>query len=411
MFRFKELTVLVLALALMPNLSALAASKDEPTEHQRQAGKQPQAQKRDSTTSQSKTSGNPDMEELMTQLEPGKDTDFYQKEVKAAGYNIVSITHTVEKDGEMVEVELELDEQTGKVANVRIHPASEERTAMSGTAPGRQQRSSDRMAAAKGRSADQDATAKAGSDSKQAQDTHRTAPRRKAGDENKMSDRRDQQGVEQRMAASDKKAKGRDVSSAKSGKEDATDARQFSDRYQEEQLIEGVRTLPLADMNLFTEELEKRGYEIAKREENKGRLEIDAVKHGRVLTVTVDVDKKTGEATKIQASDLRWESEEVERSMTGRGSEAWSAGQAELNNALAPGKPRDFYRKTLDKLGYDITSVNYDQQDYVEYEVVKGNNSYEVKIDFDNGRQATEVEVDPNWWKARNTKEAMNRKR
>jgi hypothetical protein len=45
-------------------------------------------------------------------------------------------------------------------------------------------------------------------------------------------------------------------------------------------------------------------------------------------------------------------------------------------------------------LGWQITSVNYDKPDYVEYEIVKGGNSYEVQIDFEkNSRKATKVDV------------------
>jgi hypothetical protein len=65
-----------------------------------------------------------------------------------------------------------------------------------------------------------------------------------------------------------------------------------------------------------------------------------------------------------------------------------------LEKALKTGEEKEFYRRELEKLGWQITSVNYDKPDYVEYEIVKGGNSYEVQIDFEkNSRKATKVDV------------------
>jgi hypothetical protein len=57
--------------------------------------------------------------------------------------------------------------------------------------------------------------------------------------------------------------------------------------------------------------------------------------------------------------------------------------EKKLEQALKTGQDKNAYRRELEKMGYQITSVNYDKPDYVEYEIVKGNNSYEVQIDFD----------------------------
>src|SRR5512145_1617432 len=62
---------------------------------------------------------------------------------------------------------------------------------------------------------------------------------------------------------------------------------------------------------------------------------------------------------------------------------AWNAGQAELEKNLAPGQAIDTYRPKLEKLGYRVTALNYNDDDYVEYEVVKGNETWEVQIDVD----------------------------
>jgi hypothetical protein len=59
-------------------------------------------------------------------------------------------------------------------------------------------------------------------------------------------------------------------------------------------------------------------------------------------------------------------------------------------------------------MGWKVTSVNYDKPDYVEYEIVKGNDTYEVQIDFDkNSGKATKVDVAPNMWAAEATNRAL----
>ena len=63
-------------------------------------------------------------------------------------------------------------------------------------------------------------------------------------------------------------------------------------------------------------------------------------------------------------------------------------------------------------MGWKITSVNYDKPDYAEYEIVKGDQTYEVQIDFDkNSHKATKVDVATNAWKADSTENALKSKR
>lgn len=79
-----------------------------------------------------------------------------------------------------------------------------------------------------------------------------------------------------------------------------------------------------------------------------------------------------------------------------------------LEQALKTGEEKDFYRRQLEKMGWKIISVNYDKPDYVEYEIVKGEDSYEVQIDFDkNSRKASKVDVAMNVWKTEATKRAL----
>jgi len=79
-----------------------------------------------------------------------------------------------------------------------------------------------------------------------------------------------------------------------------------------------------------------------------------------------------------------------------------------LEKALKTGETKEFYRRELEKMGWQITSVNYDKPDYLEYEIVKGDDSYEVQIDFDkNSNKATKVDVTTNVWKTDATEQAL----
>jgi hypothetical protein len=83
----------------------------------------------------------------------------------------------------------------------------------------------------------------------------------------------------------------------------------------------------------------------------------------------------------------------------------------QLERALKTGETKEFYRRELEKMGWKVTSVNYDKPDYLEYEIVKGDDSYEVQIDFDkNSNKATKVDVALNAWKADATKQALKQR-
>lgn len=86
----------------------------------------------------------------------------------------------------------------------------------------------------------------------------------------------------------------------------------------------------------------------------------------------------------------------------------WNAGQAELEKNLPPGQAIDTYRPKLEKLGYRVTALNYNDDDYVEYEVVKGKETWEVQIDVeDETNKAESIEIDPNVWKTEATERAL----
>lgn len=85
------------------------------------------------------------------------------------------------------------------------------------------------------------------------------------------------------------------------------------------------------------------------------------------------------------------------------------ADRDQLEKKLRAGKSRAELQKILKDNGYRITAINKDEKDYLEYEVVKGQNSHEVQLHFENGSErASEVDIEPNMWRADATKRALN---
>lgn len=85
----------------------------------------------------------------------------------------------------------------------------------------------------------------------------------------------------------------------------------------------------------------------------------------------------------------------------------WTNEKEQLEHELKVGQSKSYYPKALADHGYTVTSINKDSADGVEYEVVKGDHSYEVQIAFDKSGKATKVDVDNNLWRAKSTMEAM----
>ena len=85
----------------------------------------------------------------------------------------------------------------------------------------------------------------------------------------------------------------------------------------------------------------------------------------------------------------------------------WNKQKEVLQQSLKPGETKDDYRRELEKMGWTITAVNYDKPNYVEWEIVKGDQSYEVQIDLDKSNKASKVDVTTNLWQASATKEAI----
>jgi uncharacterized protein YmfQ (DUF2313 family) len=217
---------------------------------------------------------------------------------------------------------------------------------------------------------------------------------------------------------------------------DGTDGPRYSDRARKGQWEKGkdelVRALkPGQDRDFYRKELEKLGYQITSINYDKpDYLEYEVVKGDQTYEIQMDLDKSSRKVTKVEVSSNMWQAKTTDEILKGRKADKkdvggpanarysdrdrksnWDKGRDELAQALKVGEDRDFYRKQLEKLGYQITAVNSDKADYVEYEVVKGDRSYEVQIDIDkNSSKATKVDIDTNVWKAAGTERALETK-
>ncbi len=151
-------------------------------------------------------------------------------------------------------------------------------------------------------------------------------------------------------------------------------------------------------------------YEIVKGTHSR-EVQLD-FKDGAQRATTIDVTSNMwrADSTKRMESDNTYKSATVlVADPTGKYSDRrymkdWTNEKEKIQAALPPNMKVADYKAKLQKMGYKITSVNDRELDYVEYEIVKGQNSYEVHIDRDPKTQmATKVDVATNLWDAPGT--------
>src|SRR4030095_16460252 len=157
------------------------------------------------------------------------------------------------------------------------------------------------------------------------------------------------------------------------------------------------------EKTFYRRELEKMGWQItAVNYDKPDYLEYEIVKGKSSYEVQIDFDGNSHKATKVDVTTNAWKADSTKRALEGksvnfqtkttanpsrfsdRDRMKSTKGQKEkLEQALKTGEEKDFYRRQLEKMGWKVTSVNYDKPDYVEYEIVKGDDSYEVQVDID----------------------------
>jgi len=184
------------------------------------------------------------------------------------------------------------------------------------------------------------------------------------------------------------------------------------------------------EKKFYRGELEKMGYRVTSINYDKpDYVEYEIVKGNNTYEVQIDFDKG-GKASEIDVAPNLWRTDATKAVLLGRKAEspkgavanpdrysdrdrrkAYDSESEKLEKALKTGEKKDSYRRQIEKMGYKVTSVNADKPDYVEYEIVKGDDTFEVQIDFDkNSGKATKVDVTANMWQAEATDKALSRR-
>ena len=173
--------------------------------------------------------------------------------------------------------------------------------------------------------------------------------------------------------------------------------------------------------------IEANGYKISSINEDKpDYLEYEIVKGTHSLEVQLDFKDGAAKASDIDVTTNMWRADSTKRMEKDNSYQpklavvpnnkysdrhymkGWTSEKEKLEAALPPNLKVADYKPKIEKLGYKITSVNDREPDYVEYEIVKGQNSYEVQIDRDpKTMMATKVDIDTNVWDS----EATDRKK
>jgi len=182
------------------------------------------------------------------------------------------------------------------------------------------------------------------------------------------------------------------------------------------------------EKDFYRRELEKMGWQItAVNYDKPDYLEYEIVKGPSTYEVQVSLDKNNHRANKVDVTWNMWKADFTERALKGekvaypnrttvnanrysdRDMMKSSKNEKDrLEKVLKPGQDAGFYRRELEKMGWQITSVNYDKPDYVEWEIVKRNSTYEVQMDLDkSNHKVNKFDVTSNIWKADATKQAL----
>ena len=174
--------------------------------------------------------------------------------------------------------------------------------------------------------------------------------------------------------------------------------------------------------------LQKAGYMITSiNEQSDDDIEYEVVKGDHSFEVSADIDDAKLED--IEVSNNVWRAEETKRAMreadykggevmydkdqAGKYSDSkymdsWGEEKEALEASLPVGKTVADYQKMLKDKGYKITSINDVDDDNVEFEVVKGDHSFEVQLDRDpSSKLVNEIDVSTNIWQSEETEKAL----
>jgi hypothetical protein len=155
-------------------------------------------------------------------------------------------------------------------------------------------------------------------------------------------------------------------------------------------------------------------------------IEYEVVKGTDSYEVQIDLDKKTKLGSKVEIDRNMWRADSTKAALrSGKAVTAtkalpdgamysdrtyaknWNSEKEKLEKSMATGKDLNFYKGELKKMGYQITSTNDKEKDYVEMEIVKGHDSYEVQIDLDGAGKSKKIDVTSNMWQSDATEKAL----
>lgn len=159
-------------------------------------------------------------------------------------------------------------------------------------------------------------------------------------------------------------------------------------------------------------------------------VEYEVVKGAHSYEVQIDLDKKTSMGSKVDVDRNMWRADATKQAMRGgkavmatkplnngdvysdrANNKAWSDQKEKLEKGLPLGKNLAFYAGELKRMGYQITSTNDKDKNYVELEIVKGGDSFELQMDLDDAGMAKKLDVTSNMWQSESTEKALGQKK
>lgn len=206
------------------------------------------------------------------------------------------------------------------------------------------------------------------------------------------------------------------TSAAPSANMSARDARRErnaafnSEKARIEKLLQGAN-----EREEYIRVLENNGYRVtAAHTGGPNYLEYEVVKGGQSYEVQLDFDAGAPKASKIDVTPNQWRADATNKALSdpnyrpasplamdteGRYSDrrymkGWSEEKQKLEQALPAGLKAEDYKERIERMHYKIASVDDRDPGYLEYQIVKGDNSYDVQIEMDrDSKLAKSVEI------------------
>ncbi len=184
------------------------------------------------------------------------------------------------------------------------------------------------------------------------------------------------------------------------------------------------------DKAAYLKSLADNGYTVTSiNADKKDYLEYEVVKNTNSYEVQIELDQ-AGKGKEVKVESNIWRADATKNVLRGNRMEQppryvasnsaysdsprmarYNTETEKLEKALPKGKPLAAYTADLKKMGYQITSTNDREKDYVEMEIVKGQSTYEVQIDLDDSGKASKVDVTANMWQSDETEKALDKSR